>query len=125
MLMMMTYHSKIEKKKLDTSELKIDLPEIKPTFTKERTNVLEEALMKGIHEALLEQRNKAYKNFVDKLGYIPPTITIEQYPMRFKEKSDGTIEVSQEFKIKENKKEVKNGKSEDGNNDRRGSLSGN
>lgn len=123
--MMMTYHSKIEKKKLDTSELKIDLPEIKPTFTKERTNVLEEALMKGIHEALLEQRNKAYKNFVDKLGYIPPTITIEQYPMRFKEKSDGTIEVSQEFKIKENKKEVKNGKSEDGNNDRRGSLSGN
>lgn len=121
----MTYHSKIEKKKLDTSELKIDLPEIKPTFTKERTNVLGEALMKGIHEALLEQRNKAYKNFVDKLGYIPPTITIEQYPMRFKEKSDGTIEVSQEFKIKENKKEVKNGKSEDGNNDRRGSLSGN
>lgn len=125
MLMTTTYRSKIEKKKLDTSELKIDLPEIKPTFTKERTNVLGESLMKGIHEALLEQRNKAYKNFVDKLGYIPPRVTIEQYPMKFKEKSDGTIEVSQEFKIKENEKEVKNGKSKDGNNDRRGSLSGN
>ena len=121
----MTYHFKIEKKKLDTSELKIDLPEIKPSFTKEITNVLGYAIMKGIHEALLEQRNKAYKNFVDKLGYIPPRVTIKQYPMRFKEKSDGTIEVSQKFKIKENEKEVKNGKSEDGNNYRRGSLSGN
>lgn len=123
--MMMTYHFKIEKKKLDTSELKIDLPEIKPIYTKELTNVLGEAIMKGIHEALLEQRNKAYKNFVDKLGYIPPRVTIEQYPMRFKEKSDGTIEVSQEFKIKESEKEVKNGKSKDGNNYRRGGLSGN
>lgn len=123
--MMMTYHFKIEKKKLDTSELKIDLPEIEPTFTKERTNVLGDALMKGIREALLEQRNKAYKNFVDKLGYIPPTVTIEQYPIRFKEKSDGTIEVSQGFKIKENEKEVQNGTRKNGNNDRRGSLPGN
>ena len=103
----------------------MNFPELEQSFTKERTNVLGDALMKGIHEALLEQRNKAYKNFVDKLGYIPPTVTIEQYPMRFKEKSDGTIEVSQEFKIKESEKEVKNGKSKDGNNYRRGGLSGN
>ena len=103
----------------------MNFPELEQSFTKERTNVLGDALMKGIHEALLEQRNKAYKNFVDKLGYIPPAVTIEQYPMRFKEKSDGTIEVSQEFKIKESEKEVKNGKRKDGNNYRRGGLSGN
>ena len=123
--MMMIYLSKIEKKRLDVNELKLDLPKIEPIFTKERTNILGDALMKGIHEALLEQRNKVYKEFVEKLGYIPPKVTIEQYPMRFKEKSDGTIEVSQDLKIKLNEKEVQNGTRKDGNQDRRGKLSGN
>ena len=107
------------------NELKLDLPKIEPSFTEERMQVLGDSLMKNYHEALIEQQNKAYKEFVDKLGYIPPKITIEQYPMRFKEKSDGTIEVSQDFKIKLNEKEVQNGTRKDGNNYRRGKLSGN
>lgn len=123
--MMMTYHFKIEKKKLDTSELKIDLPEIKPMFTKERTNVLGDSLMKGIREALIEQRNRVYKDFIAKLGYVPQEVTIEEYPLKLKKNMDGEIEVSQEFKIKESKKEVQNGTRKDGNNDRRGGLSGN
>lgn len=123
--MMMTYHFKIEKKKLDTSELKIDLPEIKPMFTKERTNVLGDSLMKGIREALIEHRNRVYKDFIAKLGYVPQEVTIEEYPLKLKKNMDGEIEVSQEFKIKESEKEVQNGTRKDGNNYRRGKLSGN
>lgn len=112
----MTYHFKIEKKKLDTSELKIDLPEIKPMFTKERTNVLGDSLMKGIREALIEQRDRVYKDFIAKLGYVPQEITIEEYPLKLKKNTDGEIEVSQEFKIKESEKEVQNGTRKDRNN---------
>lgn len=122
--MMMIYLSKIEKKSLDTDKLKLDLPKIEPSFTEERI-VLGDSLMKNYHEALIERQNKAYKEFLDKIGYIPPDVTIEQYPMSFKEKSDGTIEVTQDFKIKWNEKEVQNGTRKDGNNDRRGNVSGN
>lgn len=125
MFQILIYHSKIEKKKLDTSELKLDLPEIKPMFTKERTNVLGDSLMKGIREALIEQRNRVYKDFIAKLGYVPQEVTIEEYPLKLKKNMDGEIEVSQEFKIKESEKEVQNGTRKDRNNDRRGNLSGN
>ena len=91
--------SEIKKKALDVNELKLDLPKVEPMFTKERTNVLGDSLMKGIREALIEQRNKVYKELIDKLGYVPREVTFEEHPMKFKKNMDGEIEVSQDFKI--------------------------
>lgn len=97
---MTIYHSKIEKKSLDVNELKLDLPKIEPQFTEERTNVLVGSLVKGIQEALLEQRNKAFKEFVDKIGYIPPTVTIEERPMKIEQNEDGNLLFTRDLRIK-------------------------
>ena len=91
--------SEIKKKVLDVNELKLDLPKVEPMFTKERTNVLGDSLMKGIREALIEQQNKVYKELIDKLGYAPLEVTIEEHPMKFKKNMDGEIEVSQDIKV--------------------------
>lgn len=82
------------------NELKLDLPKIDQSFTKERTNVLGGSLVKGIQEALLEQRNKAFKEFVDKIGYIPPTVTIEERPMKIEQNEDGNLLFTQDLRIK-------------------------
>ena len=82
------------------NELKLDLPKIDQSFTEERTNVLGGSLVKGIQEALLEQRNKAFKEFVDKIGYIPPTITIEERPMKIEQNEDGNLLFTQDLIIK-------------------------
>lgn len=100
MCKMTIYHSKIEKKSLDVNELKLDLPKIEPQFTKERTNVLGGSLVKGIQEALLEQINKAFKEFVDKIGYIPPTVTIEERPMKIEQNEDGNLLFTRDLRIK-------------------------
>lgn len=97
---MTIYHSKIEKKSLDVNELKLDLPKIGQSFTKERTNVLGGSLVKGIQEALFEQRDKAFKEFVDKIGYIPPTVTIEERPMKIEQNEDGNLLFTQDLRIK-------------------------
>lgn len=100
---MTIYHSKIEKKRLDVNELKLDLPKVEPMFmkerTEERTNVLGDRLLKHYQESLIEQRNKAFKELIDKLGHIPLEVTIEQRPMNFNMKSDGVVEVSQDIKV--------------------------
>ena len=53
MYKMTTYHSKIEKKRLDVNELKLDLQKIKPQFTEERTNVLGDTIMKDIFKGIV------------------------------------------------------------------------
>lgn len=100
MCKMTIYHSKIEKKSLDANELKLDLPKIDQSFTVERTNVLGGSLVKGIQEALLEQRDKAFKEFMDKVGYIPPTVTIEERPMKIEQNEDGNLLFTQDLRIK-------------------------
>lgn len=82
------------------NELKLDLPKIDTSFTKERTNVLGGRLVKGIHEALFEQRSKAFKEYLDKIGYIPPTITIEERPMKIEQNEDGNLLFSSDLRIK-------------------------
>lgn len=68
---MTIYHSKIEKKSLDVNELKLDLPKIEPQFTEERTNVLGDTLMRDIFKGIVEEENRAFMNWVKKLGYVP------------------------------------------------------
>lgn len=82
------------------NELKLDLPKIEPMFTKEQTNVLGGSLVKGIHEALIEQQNKAFKEFVDKLGYVPYTVTIENRPPKIEELPNRNLCLSQDLRIK-------------------------
>lgn len=107
MCKMTTYHSKIEKKSLDVNELKLDLPKVEPMFTKERTeeqtNVLGDSLMKEIFEGIVEQENRAFMNWVAKLGYVPSEFIMIKHPMRFREDENGNIFVDSgiRFKIKE------------------------
>lgn len=104
MCKMTTYRSKIEKKSLDVNEANINFP-IEHSFTKERTNVLGDSLMKGIHEALIEQENRAFKNWIETLGYVPPEFIMEKHPMRFREDENGNIFVDSgiRFRIKKNR----------------------
>ena len=105
MCKMTIYHSKIEKKSLDVNELKLDLPKVKPLDFEEQTNVLGDSLMKGICEALIEQENRAFMNWVEKLGYVPPKFIMEKHPMRFREDENGNIFVDSgiRFKIKKDR----------------------
>ena len=48
----------------------------------------------------IERENKAYKELVVSLGYVPKEIIIEKYPLHFEERKDGSLRVSQNFKIK-------------------------
>ena len=95
-------HSKIEKKSLDVNELKLDLPKIEPQFTEERTNVLGDTLMRDIFKGIVEEENRAFMNWVKKLGYVPKEFIVEKYPMRFREDENGNIFVDDgiRFKIK-------------------------
>ena len=53
------------------NELKLDLPKITPQFTEERTNVLGDTLMKDIFKGIVEGENRAFMNWIKKLGYVP------------------------------------------------------
>ena len=53
------------------NELKLDLPKIEPQFTEERTNVLGDTLMRDIFKGIVEEENRAFMNWVKKLGYVP------------------------------------------------------
>lgn len=99
--------SEIKKKVLDVNELKLDLPKVEPMFTKERTNVLGDSLMKGIHEALIEQQNKAFKEYLNEIGYTPHAVTIESRPPKIEELPNGNLSLSGDLKIKFDKKEEK------------------
>lgn len=105
MCKMTIYHSKIEKKSLDVNELKLDLPKIDQSFTKERTNVLGDNLMKDIFKGIVEEENRAFMNWIKKLGYVPKEFIVEKYPMRFREDENGNIFVDNgiRFKIKKGK----------------------
>lgn len=105
MCKMTIYHSKIEKKSLDVNELKLDLPKIAPQFTEERTNVLGDTLMKDIFKGIVESENRAFMNWVEKLGYVPKEFIMERYPMRFREDENGNIFVDNgiRFKIKKDR----------------------
>lgn len=48
----------------------------------------------------IERENKAYKELVESLGYVPKEIIIEKYPLNFEEGKDGSIRVWQSFKIR-------------------------
>lgn len=102
---MTIYHSKIEKKSLDLNELKLDLPKIDTSFTDERTNVLGDTLMKNIFKGIVEEENRAFMNWVEKLGYVPTEFIVEKYPLRFREDENGNIFVDNgiRFKIKKDR----------------------
>ena len=84
------------------NELKLDLPKIEPQFTEERTNVLGDTLMRDIFKGIVEEENRAFMNWVKKLGYVPKEFILEKYPMRFREDENGNIFVDGgiRFKIK-------------------------
>jgi hypothetical protein len=102
---MTIYHSKIEKKSLDVNELKLDLPKIEPQFMEERTNVLGDTFMKDIFRDIVEQENRAFMNWVEKLGYVPTEFIVERHPMRFREDENGNVFVDSgiRFKIKKDR----------------------
>ena len=105
MYKMTTYHSKIEKKRLDVNELKLDLQKIEPQFTEERTNVLGDTLMRDIFKGIVEEENRAFVNWVKKLGYVPKEFIVEKCPMRFREDENGNIFVDNgiRFKLKKDR----------------------
>lgn len=87
------------------NELKLDLPKIEPQFTEERTNVLGDTLMRDIFKGIVEEENRAFMNWIKKLGYVPKEFIVEKYPMRFREDENGNIFVvnGMRFKIKKNR----------------------
>ena len=106
--MMMTYHSKINKKrfdnlinvdignKLDIPDFKIGQIEINNDFS---------LLSKSVHEALIEQRNNAYKKLAEEIGYIPINVVIESYPPTMEELPNGNLMFTTNFRFKEAKRE--------------------
>lgn len=104
----MTYHSKIEKKQFDKminidtgykipiSDFKSGQIEINNDFS---------VLSKSVHEALIEQQNKAFKDYLNKIGYVPHTIKIENRPPKIEELPNGNLCLSRDLRIKFDKKE--------------------
>lgn len=87
------------------NELKLDLPKIETSFMEERTNVLGDTLMKNIFKGIAEEENRAFMNWIKKLGYVPKEFIVEKYPMRFREDENGNIFVDNgiRFKIKKDR----------------------
>ena len=122
---MMTHHSKIEKKKYDRKNTRIgDLPleEIEnnlqktldchsglvntvdiPDFKSGHIEINNDfsVLSKSVHDALFEQRDNAYKRFVEELGYIPINVVIESYPPTMEELPNGNLMFTTNFRFKE------------------------
>lgn len=71
----------------------------------ERTNVLGDTLMKEVCKGIVEQEQRAFMNWIGKLGYIPPEFVMVKYPMRFREDENGNIFVDSgiRFEIKKDR----------------------
>ena len=100
----MTYHSKINKKKFDNL-INVDIGnKIQvPDFKSGQIEIDNDfgALRKSVNEALIEQRNKAYKKLAEELGYIPINVVIESYPPNMEELTNGNLMFKTNFRFKE------------------------
>ena len=103
----MTYHSKIEKKQFDKL-INIDTGYKKPIYDFKSGKIEIDndfnVLSKSVHEALIEQQNKAFKDYLNKLGYVPHTIKIENRPPKIEELPNGNLCLSRDLRIKFDKK---------------------
>lgn len=70
----------------------------------ERTNVLGDTLMKEVCEGIVEQEQRAFMNWILKLGYIPAEFIMVKYPMRFRKDENGNIFVDSGIRFKIKKK---------------------
>lgn len=107
---MTIYHSKIEKRQFDKL-INIDT-EYKNPFSDFKSGRIEinndfSVLSKSVHEALVEQQNKAFKDYLNKIGYVPYTVTIENRPPKIEELPNGNLYLSRDLRIKFDKKEEK------------------
>ena len=106
--MMMTYHSKINKKRFDNLinvdiGNKLDIPDFKSGQIEINNDF--SVLSKSVHKALIEQRNNAYKKLAEELGYTPINVVIEIDPMKMEELPDGDLVFKTNFRFKEAEKE--------------------
>lgn len=61
--------------------------------------------MKNYHEALLEQRDNAYKRLAKELGYTPINVVVESCPPTMEELPNGNLMFTTNFRFKEAKQE--------------------
>lgn len=103
----MTYLSKINKKQFDKL-INIDIGD-KITIPDFKSGQIEinndfSVLSKSVHDALFEQRENAYKRFVEKLGYTPINVVIESYPTTMEELPNRNLMFTKNFRFKEAEK---------------------
>ena len=108
--MMMTYHSKSNKKRFDNL-INVDIGDkIKvPDFKSGQIEIDNDfsVLSKSVHDALFEQRENAYKKLAEELGYTPINVVIESYPPTMEELPNGNLLFTKNFRFKEAKEKKK------------------
>lgn len=100
----MTYLSKIDKKQFDkliNIDIgdKIPIPDFKSGQIEPNNDF--GVLRNSVHEALIQQRDNAYKRFAEKLGYIPINVVLETDPMTMQELPNGNLMFTTNFRFKE------------------------
>lgn len=100
----MTYLSKIDKKQFDKL-INIDIGDRIPIpdFKSGKIEADNDfgVLRKSVHEALMVQRDNAYKRLAEELGYIPINVVIESYPPTMEELPNGDLMFTTNFRFKE------------------------
>ena len=104
----MTYLSKIDKKQFDKlinidTGYKIPIPDFKSGQIEINNDF--SVLSKSVHEALIEQRNNAYKKIAEDLGYIPINVVVETHTTTMEELPKGDLSFTTNFRFKEAEKE--------------------
>lgn len=115
MCKMTTYHSKIEKKKYDKNKRIGELPlkEIEKNLENTLCAFNGDSILKSIVKQRIEAENKAYKDLIDKLGFVPVNVTIEKRPEKIEQLENGNLCFSQDLRIKFDKKEEEQKKMSD------------